>query len=86
MTRFDDPLHDQRMEERNPSELDLARQYAADTIRLADQSPSKPGPRPTPRPKSPQWGDDLPDPINGPSPTPEERAATEAEHRRRFPW
>lgn len=86
MTRFDDPLHDQRVEERDRNERDLARQYAADTIRLADPEPPRRREQRPARPSGPQWGNDITDPINGPSPTPEERAATEAEYRRRFPW
>ncbi|WP_353707647.1 hypothetical protein ABRQ22_17450 [Cellulosimicrobium sp. ES-005] len=62
MSRYDDPLHDQRMEERDRYERDLARQYAADTIRLADPEPPRRREHNPKRPAGPQWGDDIPIP------------------------
>lgn len=67
MSRFDDPLHDQRMEERDRSERDLARQYADDTIRLADPEPPRRREHKPARPAGPQWGGDITDPLNDPS-------------------
>ena len=87
MSRFDDPLHDQRMEDRDRSERDLARQYAADTIRLADPEPPRRREHKPTRPAGPQWGDDITDPINAPSiPTQAEYESRVAARRRRFPW
>ncbi len=84
MSRSDDPLHDQRMEDRDRSELDLARQYAADTVRLADPEPPRRREHRTVRPAGPQWGDNTPDPINHPSiPTQAEYMAAVAAHSRR---
>lgn len=88
MTRFDDPLHDQRQEERDRQARAHAEQYALDTLALADPEPSKPRQRPRPRPTGPHWGDDIEDPLNGAGiPTEGEYMAAVNEHsRRRFPW
>jgi len=84
VSRFDDPLHDQRVEERDRNERDLARQYAADTIRLADPEPPRRREHKPKRPAGPQWGDDIPDPLNDPSiPSDAQYMAAVAAHSRR---